>query len=259
MLEIAVTNDEGCHAHLGLNRRRVKRFTALSPSLIAITTSPSFNRRRVECFIEHTFHCSYGAKIENHYPTLMSVHDEEHNILAAVGFRFAKDEPLFLEQYLETPVEQLLCDANHKPVEREIIAEVGNLASQGQGASIFLFAALNAYLAQQGIQIHTFTATDFLYRYFTKLGMHAVELGKANQEKLPDRGNSWGTYYKENPRVIAGSVQQVLLGLYGHLQVVWETRDVEMTAHLHIKTPSKPRTPATAYRTFLRLASQGTA
>ena len=49
-------------------------------------------------------------------------------------------------------------------------------------------------------------------------------------------GDSWGTYYKENPRVIAGSVQQVLFGLHRHLQVVLETSDSEMTAQLHPKT-----------------------
>ncbi len=37
---------------------------------------------------------------------LMSVHDAEDNILGALGFRYARDEPLFLEQYLEVPVEQ---------------------------------------------------------------------------------------------------------------------------------------------------------
>gem|GEM_PF-6558724 len=83
MLEIEVTNDEGHNAHLGFNRRRVKRFTALSPSLIAITTYSSFNRRRVGCFIEQTFHRSYGAEIVRHYPTLMSVHDKEGNRFSA--------------------------------------------------------------------------------------------------------------------------------------------------------------------------------
>ena len=259
MLAIAVTNDEGYNAHLGFNRRRVKRFTALAPSLIAITTYSSFNRRRVERFIEHTFHRTYGAKIDKHYPTLMSVHDEEDNILAAVGFRFAKDEPLFLEQYLDGPIEQRLQEHSHKPVAREVIAEVGNLASLGQGASIFLFAALNAYLAQHGIQIDTFTATDSLHRHFTKLGMNAVELGKANQEKLPDFGFSWGTYYKETPRVVAGSVQQVLFGLHRHLQMVLETSDTDMTAHLYPKTQIRQDASEAACRGLLSTAFQGTA
>jgi len=233
MLQIAVKNDEGFQASLSISHRRVKRFTALSPSLIAITQHSSARRGRVERFIEQTFHRAYGAEILRHYPTLMSVHDQNDTILAALGFRFAKNESLFLEQYLDVPVELQLGDYYHKPIEREVVAEVGNLASLGQGASIFLFAALNAYLARQGIQIVTFTATDFLHRYFTKLGMNTVELGEAKQERLLDLGVSWGTYYKENPCVIAGSVKQVLLGLHGHLQVVIETSDAKMTAQLH--------------------------
>jgi hypothetical protein len=236
MLQIAVKNDEGFKARLSLNERRVKHFTLLSPRIIAITKYSSVQRRRVERFIEQTFHHAYGAEIGGHYPTLMSVHDEEDNILAAVGFRFAKEEPLFLEQYLDVPVEQMLRDHYPKPVEREVIVEVGNLASLGQGASIFLFAALNAYLAQQGIKIVTFTATDFLHRYFTKLGMSTVVLGEADQGRLRDGGVSWGTYYKENPRVVSGSVKQVLLRLHGHLQMVLETSAAEMTAQLHPKT-----------------------
>ncbi|MDH5427035.1 MAG: thermostable hemolysin [Nitrospirota bacterium] len=235
MLQIAVKNDEGFTGRLSLNQRRVQNFTLLSPRTIAITKYCSAQRHRVERFIEQTFHQAYGAEIRGHYPTLMSVHDEEDTILAAVGFRFAKEEPLFLEQYLNVPVEQLLRDHDPKPVEREVIVEVGNLASLGQGASIFLFAALNGYLSQQGIKIVTFTATDFLHRYFTKLGMNTIVLGEANQGRLQDGGHSWGTYYKTNPRVISGSVKQVVQGLHGHLQVVLETSEAAMNAQLHPK------------------------
>lgn len=236
MLQIAVKNDEGFNARLSLNQRRMQHFSLLYPSIIAITKHSSIQRRRVELFIEQTFHRAYGAEIIGHYPTLVSVHDEEDNILAALGFRFAKEEPLFLEQYLDIPIEEHLREHYPKSGERKNIVEVGNLASLGQGASIFLFAALNAYLAQQGIKLVTFTATDFLHRYFTRLGMNTVVLGEANQGRLMDGGVSWGTYYKENPRVVAGSVKQVLLGLHGHLQLVLETSDAEMTAQLHAKT-----------------------
>ena len=57
----------------------------------------------------------------------MSVRDAGGTILAAVGFRYAKEEPLFLENYTGAPIEQVL------RTPRERIAEIGNLASAGGG------------------------------------------------------------------------------------------------------------------------------
>ena len=110
------------------------------PKTVSITGAFSKDREEVERFITDIYAKSYNAEISVHYPILMSVRDEAGKLLAATGFRPAQSEPLFLEQYLDAPIEAVL----NAP--RSQIVEIGNLASQGGGASLFLFAALAAYL-----------------------------------------------------------------------------------------------------------------
>lgn len=233
MLQIPLHNDEGFMADLCINNLKIKRYTPLSPTKICVTHRYSPERRRIERFIEQTFLNSYNAHILYHYPSLMSVHDEEHNILAALGFRYAKDEPLFLESYLDYPIETILEHTYHQPISRNVIAEIGNLASNGQGASIFLFTALNAYLAQQGIEINTVTATDFLSKYFRKLGLKETFLAHADKNRLYNHGVNWGSYYDENPRVIAGDIHHVLQQLKKHLHISLTTNAHAMYTRIY--------------------------
>jgi len=68
-------------------------------------------RLRVEAFVEATYARAYGSRISAHYPTLMSVQDHTGRIYAVVGFRFARESALFLEQYLDQPVETAIAAA----------------------------------------------------------------------------------------------------------------------------------------------------
>ncbi|MCB2109038.1 MAG: thermostable hemolysin, partial [Rhodobacteraceae bacterium] len=142
------------------------------------------------------------------------VHDAAGEILAAVGFRSASEEPLFLEQYLALPVEQELAAARVINIDREQIVEIGSLASQGKGASIFLFVVLAAYLRQRGFAYACATATGVLRRTFTMFGFDVVELAHASGDRLSDHGDSWGKYYETDPRVIAGGIA----GCYAQLE-----------------------------------------
>ena len=65
----------------------------------------------------------------------------------------------------------------------------------------------------------TVTATDFLHRYFSMLGLDSVTLGHADQSKLPDGGISWGSYYETSPRILAGSILPAYQKLQQHLQL----------------------------------------
>ena len=219
MLQVALKNDDGYENQLCYNNHRLKRFTKLTPALVSITTHDSPERDAVERFLENEFSRAYMANITQHYPTLMSVQDEDRNILGALGFRYADQETLFLETYLDAPVEQLVSSAYEKQILRREIVEVGSLASHGNGSSIFLFTALTAYMTYQGLNYITVTATDFLHRYFTMLGLHSFTLGVADQSRLPDGGASWGSYYDTSPRILAGSIMPSYEKLQRHLQL----------------------------------------
>ncbi len=188
-------------ASLTLNEKRTSRVSRLSPCVVNITGIFEPERARVEDFIKTIYKEHYGADIQVEYPVLMSVRDQDDNILAAVGFRYADKEPLFLEQYTKHAIDQILS------CERQDVVEVGNLASAGQGASVFLFAALASYLNSKNIRFATITGTDYLHSYFSRIGLQPRKLCDADIASVTSDGQSWGSYYDTHPRVLVGSVE----------------------------------------------------
>lgn len=180
---------------------------ALLPCVIRFDDPHQAERRRVEAFIEDSYASAYGSRITVHYPTLMSVQDESGEIYAVVGFRSAAEEPLFLEQYLDAPVESALTTLLGAAVGRGAVVEIGNLASNGRGATIFLFAALARHLLASGAEFAVATATDALRGIFHRAGLGSLKLATANPDRLGDHGLSWGAYYQANPEVLAGSIR----------------------------------------------------
>lgn len=233
MLQVALKNDTGVENQIFYNHLRLKRFTTLTPKVIAITSLYSPERRRVERFIEAEFKHSYNAIISEHYPILMSVQDEDGNILGALGFRYADNETLFLEQYLDVPVAEKILQTTGETISRSKIVEVGNLASHGDGASIFLFTALTAFLAQQGGEIISVTATDFLHRYFARIGIELDVLEYADQHRLQDDGALWGSYYENHPRILTGRVAQSYNRLQRYLKMSLIEEPRRLQAQIH--------------------------
>lgn len=178
----------------------------LSSSVIRFDDPRTSERRRVERFIEDTYAQAYGSRVQAHHPTLMSVQDEAGVIYAVVGFRHASEERLFLEQYLDGPVDAVLGEAIGAPVDRAHIVEIGGLASSGQGATVFLFAAMARHLEREGLRFAVATATGELRRIFNRAGLGALQLAKADPRRLEDGGGAWGAYYNADPVVLAGCI-----------------------------------------------------
>lgn len=174
--------------------------TNMRPAVVSILPAFAKDREAVEDFIMDIYARKYGARIGVHYPTLMSVQDEQGKILAALGFRNAAKESFFLEQYLTYPVEQIL------DTPRSSITEIGNLASAGGGASLFLFAALSAYLHDKKQSHAVITGTDYIEKRLRTLGLKPTRLAKADPALLLKGGEDWGSYYNTNPYVMAGQI-----------------------------------------------------
>lgn len=206
MLHVPVTVDSFRTGQLTFDSDAVRRLSSVRPGKISITANHAHERREVEAFIERIYAKTYGAVIGQHYPTLISVRDAEGRILAALGFRAAGYDRLFLEQYMDMPVEAGVAAAFGQPVSRNKIVEIGNLASAGHGAAVFLFAALMTYLECMGFTHLALTGTKVLRGYFAKLGLDPRDMGQADPTRLPDKGISWGSYYATEPRLIAGDV-----------------------------------------------------
>ncbi len=221
------------HAKLLFNDAMVKRFTSLTPSVIDITMRFAPARIQVESFIQDIYRKSYGADIAVTYPTLMSVRNIKGEILAAAGFRLASEEPLFLEQYTEVAIEDVLGSLYSHAVTRKDVAEIGNLASSGNGASVFLYAAIASYLLNQGARYASVTGTDRLQRHFQAMGLNPHILCDAERRKLNSEQKNWGTYYDTQPRVLAGSLESSMCQLNKRLGAVYQENGITLFPRLH--------------------------
>ncbi|MDX9707743.1 MAG: thermostable hemolysin, partial [Azospira sp.] len=86
-------------------------------------------RGEAEAFVRDIFAHHYGATVNSFAPNLMLL-EADGQVIAATGWRGAGSESLFLERYLDMPIEQAMATLADQPVERSRIAEVGNLAAE---------------------------------------------------------------------------------------------------------------------------------
>lgn len=167
-------------------------------------------RAEVEAFVAGVFAQRFGAELREFAPWLVSLRDDDDAIVAAAGYRRAGDGPLFLEHYLEAPVERLLAPAAGSPPSRPAIVEVGHLAATRAGEGRQLIRLLGVHLAAQGFQWVVSTLTEELRHLFVRLGVAPLALGRADPHLLGDAARSWGTYYDHSPVVLAGYLPQAL-------------------------------------------------
>ena len=169
-------------------------------STIVITGPDGHERTAIEAFVQRVYRDRYNATIQINYPGLISIRNEDGDITAAAGFRYADCSPLFLERYTGVPIEEIL----HCP--RREVAEVGNLAADGRGACLQLFTALANHLHDRGISYTAVTGTVFLHRLFNRLGLEPQVICSAAEDVARDPDQTWGSYYETRPRVLVGSV-----------------------------------------------------
>ena len=162
------------------------------------------DRAEVERFIGNIFYRAYGAKIKRFKPCLMSLRDRNNKLVAACGFRSAALEPLFLETYLDQPIEAVLSEHVGFPVRRDDIVGVGNFSVIEPGMARYLITAINDHLHDTHNQWAVFTAVPVLRNAFIKMGLNPVLLSDADKSRLaPEDQAEWGSYYAQKPQVMA--------------------------------------------------------
>ncbi|SKA10602.1 Thermostable hemolysin [Enhydrobacter aerosaccus] len=206
VLEIAFTSNARKRGALLLDRDHVRRMTRVEPASISLTERLTPGRAPVESLIEHVYAASYNAIIARHYPYLIGIHAEDGSVIAAAGFRSAAEDQLFLEQYLTRPVEEAIAKKVRHPLPRAEIVEIGSFVSIGRGGSLFLFIALMELLRRNGFTYAVATVAESLGRMLRAFDIECLDLGAASPKVLPDHGTSWGTYYRTDPRVLAGPI-----------------------------------------------------
>lgn len=162
------------------------------------------DRAEIELFISDIFFEAYGAKIKLFKPCLMSLRDQHNKLVAACGFRSAALEQLFLEIYLDHPIETLLSERIGASVRRDDIVEVGNFSVAEPGMARYLIAAINGHLHDTSNQWAVFTAVPVLRNVFIKLKMNPIILCDADKGRLsPEEQQEWGSYYEQRPQIMA--------------------------------------------------------
>lgn len=171
---------------------------------LSLYTEDSVARDTVEAFIAKVFHERFGADLTRFAPTLVGLRDAGGQLIAAAGFRRAVDGPLYLERYLDAPVEQRL------GVDRSEVVEVGHLAATQPGAGRRLITHMAPLLAGRGHQWVVSTLTAELRQLFVRLGIVPQALGMADPALLGHEAAPWGRYYDHRPVVVAGAIGPAL-------------------------------------------------
>lgn len=174
------------------------------PRPLTVLRARTSDQQPAKAFIQRIYAERFGARVREFAPTLVCL-EEDGRIVAAAGYRLAS-EPLFLEQYLDAPVERLLGGGvdDRRRIDRGAIAEVGHLASCQPGASRRLIAALTVHLRAEGVDWVASTVTAELRRLFLRLGLGAHVLAAATPAALGSNAGDWGSYYDHEPLVMAG-------------------------------------------------------
>lgn len=146
----------------------------------------------------------HQARLRHFLPVQMLLRDGPQ-WKASCGLRSAATQPLFLEQYLDHPVEEVLGALIGRTVERAAIVEVGNLAGE-PGSARLMILSLTRYLGESGVDFVVFTATSKLRHAFSRLGLSLWFLTEAQPGRLSGGADDWGRYYHHRPAVFAGSV-----------------------------------------------------
>jgi len=181
---------------------------AETPSMSLSAALPGDDLRTLfEDFIQQRFRKAHGADIRHFMPELFGVHNAEGQLCAVAGVRRAHLEPLFLERYLDEPIEPLISATAERMVDRRGIVEVGNLAASDTGSARLSIIAITYLLAMGGLEWVTFTGNIGLVNSFHRLGLKPVTLCAADPQRLGDERQHWGSYYQSKPWVHVGNIR----------------------------------------------------
>lgn len=184
-------------------------------------------RTRTEYFIAERYKRDFDARIEAFMPRLFSLRATargEHDapIEGALGLRTAQGR-LFVEQYLDQPIEEAIHAATGERVERTSIVEVGHFAGIRPGTMRAMIVLLTERLHREGAAWVAFAGTRALRNAFLRMNLEPVALCAAACERLPeDQRGVWGTYYRNDPWVYVGPVHEGVRALGASIDVPQE-------------------------------------
>ncbi len=161
-------------------------------------------RPEVEAFIATVFRQVYGAEINHFMPELVALRDANGVLMAAFGLQSAAHETLFLEQYIDEPVEQLMLRRLGRQIAREEITCIGNLAVANPRNAGVLIAHIIRYSMSLDLPWAVSTVHHSLQNGLIKGGRDLYPLAEAAPDRLSaEERQKWGSYYRKTPQIVA--------------------------------------------------------
>jgi hypothetical protein len=161
-------------------------------------------RGELESFVGAAFERKHAAIVRSFMPTLLAFRDPVGRLRGVTGLRAAGAERLFLEQYLDIPIESAIAASSGLHVRREEIVEVGNLAGANCRTAVRMVAQLPRYLLSRDFRWIVFTATSAVRKILLGFGAPLFELARADGTRVTGGDDAWGSYYQADPRVFVG-------------------------------------------------------
>lgn len=184
---------------------RTRQHRVPGPALrVAEAAAGTPERAELEAFVRTAFARKHDASVSSFMPTLLSFRDASGELRGVIGVRGAAPKPLYLEQYLEQPVEAAIAAATGRVVQRHEVVEVGNLAGANCRAAMRMVATLPSYLLVRDYRWIVFTATSAVRGILQGFRAPLVELARADNARVAHGDDRWGRYYENDPRVLAG-------------------------------------------------------
>lgn len=164
-------------------------------------------RIEIERFIQDIYQVRYGASVKEFAPFLVGLKDEHGQLVAAVGYRCAEAMPLFLEQYFDVPIEQVMSRNAGVDLSRAGLVEVAHLVALKPGQGRRMMSELGTLLQSKGVVWIVSTVTRELRHLFVRMGIAPLALGAADANRLGESVKDWGRYYEHEPVVLAVQLQ----------------------------------------------------
>jgi hypothetical protein len=227
---------EGIQQHAGAQSPMLRKLLRFNPQFDLHRAGAPY-RPDVENYINEVFSQAYGAEVTGFAPFLMSMRCAG-GISAAAGIRPADSESLFLEQYLDAPVEQVLGHYCGHSISRKEIFELGNLAALRPGVCLLFYVILAGVMARTGMNYAVFAGTKQVAKGLTKLGFCMESITAADPARLGAAAENWGSYYDNAPQVMVldlGKSMDVLnaMPLTSILLNIYEMQIAELANHFN--------------------------
>jgi len=183
---------------------------ALSPCYELVIATPG-NHQFVEAceFSRVQYDKHFSCDLNQFYPSMFCLY-KDGVLVACCGFRSARDEPLFLEQYLDEAIEEAIQGQSDQVLRRHEIVEIGGLAVASRHEGLAFMVRLAPQFQDLGFTYATCTVTSPVRKCLGELGITSICLAAANPQRVSPQDNDWGRYYELDPVVLAGPIQPAI-------------------------------------------------